>query len=124
MKDDKVSQDIRIKKYILRHNGLIIIPRILREANSNWKPNPRPKVEQMKRVMLEMVTEEYSPYVEGTVTGFIKKFPLDVEKLAGLIAAGEYKQNCQRPNGRVSNCQRQIFEEQLPTIKDWRNSLN
>ena len=48
-----------------------------------------------------MVTEEYGTYVEGTVTGFIKKFLLDVEKLAGLIATEEYKQNCQRPNGRL-----------------------
>ena len=70
-----------------------------------------------------MVTEEYGTYFEETVTGFIK-FPLDVEKLGGLIAAEEFKQNCQRPNGRVSNCQRQLFEEQFPTIKDWRNSLN
>ena len=70
------------------------------------------------------MTEEYGAYVEGRVTGFIKKFPLDAEKLGGLIAPEEYKQNCQRPNGRVSNCQRQLFEEQFPTIKDWRNSLN
>ena len=45
------------------------------------------------------MTEEYATYVEGTVTGFIKKFPLDVEKLRGLVAAKEYKQNCQRPMG-------------------------
>ena len=119
-----MSQGIQIKKYILRHKGLIVIPRILREAIPNSKTNPRPKVEQIKRVMVEMVTEEYGTYVEGTVTGFIKKFPLDVEKLGGLIAAEEYKQNCQRPNGHVSNRQRQLFEEQFPTIKDWRNSLN
>ena len=37
--------------------------------------------------MLEMVTEEYGAYVEGTVAGFIKKFPLDIEKLGYLIAA-------------------------------------
>ena len=74
--------------------------------------------------MVEIVTEEYGAYVEGTVTRFIKKFPLDVEKLVGLIAAEEYKQNCQRSNGRVLNCQRQLFEEQFPIIKDWRNSLN
>ena len=49
--------------------------------------NPRPKVEQINRSMLEMVTEEYGAYVEGTVTGFIKKFPLDIEKLGYLIAA-------------------------------------
>ena len=119
-----MPQDIRINKYILRHKGLIVIPRILREAIPNSKTNPRPKVEQKKRVMVEMVTEEYGTYAEGTVTGFIKKFPLDVEKLGGLIAAEEYKQNCQRPNGRLSNRQRQLFEEQFPTIKDWRNSLN
>ena len=119
-----MPRDIRIKKYILQHKGLIVIPRILREAIPNSKTNPRPKVEQIKRVMVEMVTEEYGTYVEGTVTRLIKKFPLDVEKLGGLIAAEEYKQNCQRPNGRVSNRQRQLFEEQFPTIKDWRNSLN
>ena len=119
-----MSQDIWIKKYIPQYKELIVIPHILREAIPNSKTNPRPKVEQIKRVMVEMVTEEYGTYVEGTVTGFIKKFPLDVEKLGGLIAAEEYKQNCQRPNGRVSNRQRQLFEEQFPTIKDWRNSLN
>ena len=43
--------------------------------------------------MVEMTTEEYGTYVERTVTGFIKKFPLDVEKLGRLIAAEEYKQN-------------------------------
>ena len=118
------SQHIRIKKYILRHEGLIVIPRILREAIPNSKSNPRPNVDQIKRVMVEMVTEEYGAYVEGAVTGFIKKFPLNVDKLGGLIAAEEYKQNCQRPNGRVSNRQRQLFEEQFLTIKDWRNSLN
>ena len=42
------------------------------------------------------------------MTGFIKKFPLDVEKLGDLIAAEEYKEKCQRPNGCVSNRQRQL----------------
>ena len=86
-----MSQDIRIKKYILRQKGLIVIPRILREAIPNSKTNPRSKVEQIKRVMVEMGTEEYGAYVERRVTGFIKKFLLDVEKLGGLIAAEEYK---------------------------------
>ena len=94
--DDEVSQDIRIKRYILRHKWLIVIPRILREAIVNSKTNPRPKVEHIKRVMVEMVTKGHGAYVERTVTGFIKKFPLDVEKLRDLIAAEEYKQNCQR----------------------------
>ena len=58
------------------------------------------------------------------MTGFIKKFPLDDEKPGDLISAEENKQNCQRPNRSVSNCQRQLFEEHFPTIKDWRNSLN
>ena len=49
--------------------------------------NPRPKVEQINRSVLEMVTEEYGAYVVGTVAGFIKKFPLDIEKLGYLIAA-------------------------------------
>ena len=124
MEDDEVSQDMRIKKYILRHKRLIVIPRILTEAIPNSKTNPSPKVEQIKRVMVEMVTEEYGAYIERTVTGFIKKFPLDIEKLGGLIAAEEYKQKCQRPNGHVLNRQRQLFEEQFPTMKDWRNSLN
>ena len=105
-----MPQNIRIKKYILRHKRVIVIPRILREAIPNSKTNPMPKVEQIKRVMAEMVTEVYGTYVEGTVAGFTKKFPLDLEKLGGLIAAEEYKQNCQRPNGRVPNCQRQLFE--------------
>ena len=82
-----MSQDIRIKRYILRHKGLIVISRILREAIPNSKMNPRPKLEQINRSMLEMVTEEYGAYVEGTVTRFIKKFPLDIEKLGYLIAA-------------------------------------
>ena len=82
-----MSQDIRIKWYILRHKGLIVISRILREAIPNSKMNPRPKLEQINRSMLEMVTEEYGAYVEGTVTRFIKKFPLDIEKLGYLIAA-------------------------------------
>ena len=77
-----MSQDIRIKRYILLHKGLIVISRI-----PNSRMNPRPKVEQINRSMLEMVTEEYGAYVEGTVTGFIKKFPLDIEKLGYLIAA-------------------------------------
>ena len=79
-----MSQDIRIKRYILRHKGLIVISRILREAIPNSKMNPRPKLEQINRSMLEMVTEEYGAYVEGTVTRFIKKF---FEKLGYLIAA-------------------------------------
>ena len=37
MEDDEVSQDIQIKKYILRHKGLIVIPRILRKAIFNSK---------------------------------------------------------------------------------------
>ena len=117
-------QDIRIKKYILQHKGIIVIPHILREAVPNSKTNPRPKVEQIKRVMVEMGTGEHCTYVKGAVTGFIKKFSLNFEKLRGLIAAEELKQNCQRPNGCVSNRQMQLFEEQFPTIKDRRNSLN
>ena len=71
----------------------------------------------MKRVIVEMVTEEYGVYVERAVTGFIQKLSLDVEKLGSLIAAEEYKQNMQRSSGCVSNRQRQLFEKQFPTIK-------
>ena len=71
-----------------------------------------------------MVAEEYGAYGEGTVTDFIKQFSLGVEKLGGLVAVEEFKQNFQGPNGCVSNRQLQLFEEQFPTIKDWRISLN
>ena len=70
MEDDEVSQDIRIKKYILRHKDLIAIPRILSEVIP--KRNPRPNVDHIKWVIVEMVAEEYGAYGEGTVTGFIK----------------------------------------------------
>ena len=35
----------------------IVIPCILKEDNPNSKTNSRPKVEQIKRVMVETVTE-------------------------------------------------------------------
>ena len=35
----------------------IVIPRILKEDIPNSKTNSRPKVEQLKRVMVETVTE-------------------------------------------------------------------
>ena len=66
-----MSQDRRIKKYIRRHKGLTVIPRFLSETIPNSKRNLRPKVDQMKRVIVEMVAEEYGVYVERAVTGFI-----------------------------------------------------
>ena len=66
--------------------------------------------------MAEMVTEDFGAYEQGRLTGFLKRFPVDVEKLKDLMSAEEYKQNCQRPNG-CFDCQKQLFERQFPIIR-------
>ena len=90
-KDDKVSQDKQLKKYILQDKGSIIISWILRESISNSKMNPRQNVEQKQHVMAEMVTQKYDVYQENTLRGIIMKFPVDVKKLKDLAAAEEHK---------------------------------
>ena len=45
--------------------------------------NRSEKVEQKQHVMAEMVTQKYAVYQEKTVTGIIRKFPVDVNKIKG-----------------------------------------
>ena len=69
-----MTQDKCIKKYILQHKGLIVIPRILREAIRNSKMNPRPNIGQIKRVMVEILTENIVLMLKDQSQGLLRCF--------------------------------------------------
>lgn len=102
-----------------------MIPRIVRESMPVSKNSPRPRVEIIKRVMADMMEKGYGHYFEENVKGFIKKYPLQEEKLTEVrISAAEYKEKCMENNGRVSKRQRELFEEECQELGQYRNALN